>query len=73
MRVQHCFEVYGKSEIFSLVILNEFCFRIVAGMLMNETGKIEGSFAKVGQFFNSCLEFEEKPVDFTPGEYSTEL
>lgn len=51
----------------NIIEINIFLF---LGMLMNETGKIEGSFSKVGQFFNSCLEFEEKPVDFAPGKYT---
>lgn len=27
-----------------------------------------GEFEKLGQFYNGCLEFKEKPVNFTPGE-----
>ncbi|KAJ8672950.1 hypothetical protein QAD02_004211, partial [Eretmocerus hayati] len=35
-------------------------------ILLNETGKMDGEFMKLGQFFNSCLEFKEKPINFTP-------
>ncbi|XP_031780463.1 neprilysin-1 isoform X2 [Nasonia vitripennis] len=35
-------------------------------MLLNETGKMGGAFKKLGQFYSSCLEFKEKPVDFAP-------
>ncbi|XP_033217497.1 neprilysin-21-like [Belonocnema kinseyi] len=35
-------------------------------MLTNKTGKMTGVFTKVGRFYESCLEFGEKPVDFNP-------
>ena len=28
-----------------------------------------GVFEKLGQFYNGCLEFKEKPVNFTPGKW----
>ena len=40
----------------------------VSEMLMNKTGKMTGVFTKLGRFYESCLEFGEKPEDFTPGE-----
>lgn len=27
-----------------------------------------GEFEKLGQFYTDCLEFKEKPVNFTPGK-----
>ncbi|XP_023244944.1 endothelin-converting enzyme-like 1 [Copidosoma floridanum] len=35
-------------------------------ILQNETGRMGGAFTKLGQFYNSCLEFKEKPVVFAP-------
>ncbi|XP_017883535.1 neprilysin-1-like isoform X2 [Ceratina calcarata] len=35
-------------------------------MLANKTGRMVGDFDKLGQFYKSCLEFKEKPVNFTP-------
>lgn len=43
-------------------------FEYFSGMLLNETGRMGGAFKKLGQFYNSCLEFKEKPVDFGPGK-----
>ncbi|XP_051159480.1 neprilysin-1-like [Leptopilina boulardi] len=35
-------------------------------MLTNKSGKMTGVFTKVGRFYKTCLEFGEKPVNFTP-------
>ncbi|XP_053985683.1 neprilysin-1-like isoform X2 [Hylaeus volcanicus] len=35
-------------------------------LLANKTGHMVGVFEKLGQFYSDCLEFEEKPVNFTP-------
>lgn len=37
-------------------------------MLTNKSGKMTGVFTKVGRFYKTCLEFGEKPVNFTPGK-----
>ncbi|KOC59438.1 Endothelin-converting enzyme 2 [Habropoda laboriosa] len=35
-------------------------------LLANKTGQMVGEFEKLGQFYGDCLEFKEKPVNFTP-------
>ncbi|XP_076638551.1 neprilysin-1 isoform X4 [Colletes latitarsis] len=35
-------------------------------LLANKTGHMDGVFEKLGQFYSDCLEFKEKPVNFTP-------
>ncbi|XP_023289076.1 endothelin-converting enzyme 2, partial [Orussus abietinus] len=35
-------------------------------MLANETGKMTGAFYKLGQFYESCLDFGNRPANFTP-------
>ncbi|XP_076666127.1 neprilysin-1 isoform X2 [Andrena cerasifolii] len=35
-------------------------------LLANRTGHMVGEFEKLGQFYTDCLEFKEKPVNFTP-------
>lgn len=42
-------------------------------MLSNNTGHMVGEFEKLGQFYNDCLEFKEKPVNFTPGKSISEI
>ncbi|OAD56849.1 Endothelin-converting enzyme 2 [Eufriesea mexicana] len=37
-------------------------------LLANRTGHMVGDFEKLGQFYNGCLGFKEKPVNFTPGK-----
>ncbi|CAL7951057.1 unnamed protein product [Xylocopa violacea] len=35
-------------------------------LLANKTGRMVGDFEKLGLFYKGCLEFKEKPVNFTP-------
>lgn len=45
----------------------KLCF---SDMLTNKSGKMTGVFTKVGRFYKTCLEFGEKPVNFTPGKFN---
>lgn len=38
--------------------------------MANKSGHMVGEFEKLGQFYNGCLKFREKPVNFTPGKSS---
>ncbi|XP_006616629.1 neprilysin-1-like isoform X4 [Apis dorsata] len=35
-------------------------------LMANKSGHMVGEFEKLGQFYNGCLKFREKPVNFTP-------
>lgn len=36
--------------------------------LANQTGQMDGVFEKLGQFYDACRDFGQKPANFTPGE-----
>ncbi|XP_014222216.1 neprilysin-1-like isoform X1 [Trichogramma pretiosum] len=46
--------------------LQEHVDEQIENLLLNKTGKMNGVYNKLGHFYNSCLEFKNKPVDFNP-------
>ncbi|XP_015589308.1 neprilysin-1 [Cephus cinctus] len=38
----------------------------IQNMLANASGKMTGAFYKLGQFYETCIDFKDKPVNFTP-------
>ncbi|XP_011500952.1 PREDICTED: neprilysin-21 [Ceratosolen solmsi marchali] len=58
------FQTHEPTSSFSL--LQKQVDSQIQRMLSNETGRISGAFIKLGQFYNNCLEFKEKPVNFAP-------
>ncbi|XP_043274148.1 neprilysin isoform X3 [Venturia canescens] len=57
-------EPYQPSSSFSMLQIQ--VDRHIEKMLVNETGKMTGVFEKLGLFYESCLRFGKREVDFAP-------